>query len=104
MKYNLFPPVKDTSAVLSKCMLRWMASLTLLVWSFWCIHSREKEHAQLARHERTISNNKQHLLARLSHELQTPLAGIVGLLNVLESECVESEQKLHVSLLQKNLH
>jgi signal transduction histidine kinase/CheY-like chemotaxis protein len=98
MRNDSLPEV--ISLVLPIRMLRWVALLALLVSSFLHLYRRTMEYSRLAQSEIT-SVDKQNLLARLSHELRTPLAGIVGLLDVLESECVGREQKLHVSLLQK---
>jgi signal transduction histidine kinase/CheY-like chemotaxis protein len=95
---DLFPVAQG---VLHTCNTRMATLIILLLSMLWYTHRREKEHARLTEYEKTTHENKQNLLARLSHELRTPLAGIVGLLDVLESECVVPEQKVHVSLLQK---
>jgi signal transduction histidine kinase/ActR/RegA family two-component response regulator len=65
--------------------------------------TRRREHAHLARAEKEehLRLEKQSAMARLSHELRTPMAAMIGLLDVLDGECSSAEQKAHVSLLQK---
>ena len=65
--------------------------------------TRRREHAHLARadHEERMHKEKQLMMARLSHELRTPMSSMIGLLEVMQSECQSSEQKGHVTILQK---
>lgn len=65
--------------------------------------TRRREHAHLARadHEERMHKEKQLMMARLSHELRTPMSSMIGLLDVMQSECLNNEQKGHVTLLQK---
>jgi signal transduction histidine kinase/ActR/RegA family two-component response regulator len=67
------------------------------------VKTRWREHAHLARaeSEARLRLEKQSATARLSHELRTPMAAVLGLLEVLDGECVSVEQKANVSLIQK---
>jgi signal transduction histidine kinase len=90
-----------TVCILSCAMILWVLLFSVLVYSRWWLQGREDEHVRSAEYESNLHATKQRLLAQLSHELRTPLSGIVGLLDVLESECVQPEQKAHVMMLKK---
>jgi signal transduction histidine kinase len=90
-----------TICVLFCAMILWALLFTVLMYSRWWLQGREDEHLRSAQYESTMHATKQRLHAQLSHELRTPLSGIVGLLDILKSECVEPEQKAHVIMLKK---
>jgi signal transduction histidine kinase/ActR/RegA family two-component response regulator len=86
---------------LFSAMVLWVILFSILLYSFWWLQGREDEHTRSTEASRTLHETKTKLLARLSHELRTPLAGIIGLVDILESACIEEEQKANVSVLKK---
>lgn len=126
--YFIFPAVAVLAVILVKLPLPWfatgMAGLLLLVaWQFYAtrLHASQDRTAVLeenldtlnqrldeiaAREERArreienIRQDKQRLLAVISHEVRTPMNGIVGSTLLLEDSPLAPEQRDHLATIR----
>lgn len=67
-------------------------------------HDKEFEHDLINTREEAKASNAaiKKLIAGLSHEMRTPLSGILGILELLEYEKLTTEQSEHLYLLQRS--
>lgn len=92
-----------TIAIFATAIALWLLFASLVGCMLYRLQKSEKASLGRADHEENMHKEKQRMMARLSHELRTPMTVILGLLEVMQSECLNKEQKGHVTLLQKTL-
>lgn len=90
-----------TIAIFVTAIALWLLFAALVGVMLYRLRKREKASLGRAEHEEKLRKEKQTMMARLSHELRTPMSAMIGLLEVIQSECLSQEQKGQISLLQK---
>ncbi|GAQ85047.1 hypothetical protein KFL_002190010, partial [Klebsormidium nitens] len=68
---------------------------------FFRIWSREQSHLAEAQHDTSMHRKKQQLLASLSHELRTPMAVVMGLLEEMQANSGGEAFEENLALLRK---
>ncbi|GAQ90534.1 hypothetical protein KFL_006520100 [Klebsormidium nitens] len=68
---------------------------------FFRIWSRERSHLAAAQHDASMHRKKQQLLASLSHEMRTPMAVVVGLLEEMQADSGGEAFEENLALLRK---
>lgn len=90
-----------TIAILVTAIALWILFASLVGLILYRLRKHGRNNENRADHEARMHKEKQRMMARLSHEMRTPMAVMIGMLEVMHSECSNDEQRGHVILLQK---
>lgn len=97
------PPWWGTRAALAGAGLMALLALSLLVWAYR-VRLRRREAWQLARARQQLaeqhSEAKTRFLATLGHEIRTPMTGVLGMAELLQSSPLDAEQRARVDAIQ----
>jgi signal transduction histidine kinase/ActR/RegA family two-component response regulator len=91
---------KITIAIFVTAIALWLLFASLVGLMLYRMRKHGRNSENRADHEARMHKEKQRMMARLSHEMRTPMAVMIGMLEVMYSEC-DQEQRGHVTLLQK---
>lgn len=92
---------KITIAIFVTAIALWILFASMVALILYRLHKHGRHSKNRAEHEARMHKEKQRMMARLSHEMRTPMAIMIGMLEVMHSECGSQEQRGHVILLQK---
>jgi signal transduction histidine kinase/ActR/RegA family two-component response regulator len=85
----------------SSAVVLWVLFAGAIAACFVRLWRREQGHLAAARHDATMHRKKQRLLATLSHELRTPMAVVMGVLEEMQDEAAGGAFDESIRLLRK---